>query len=78
MIENRAAGTNDDIPRRKHAPQGKKVKKTFFQTFFIYLFFILFFDTLIKIYRVGRVNRVGRVTPIKPFFLGLIDKQEEI
>ena len=56
MIENRAIG-NDDIHRRKHAPRGKKVKKTPF-----------FVEKLITIYRVGRVNRIGLVTPIKPFF----------
>ena len=30
MIENRAVGTNGDIHRRKHASQGKKLKKTIF------------------------------------------------
>ena len=45
MIENRAVGTNDDIHRRKHAPQGKKV----------FLFFC-FLENLIKIYRVGRLR----------------------
>ena len=30
IIENRAVGTNGDIHRRKHASQGKKLKKTIF------------------------------------------------
>ena len=51
MIENRAVGTNDDIHRRKHAPQGKKgktldikhikSKKLFY--FFLFIFFLFYF-----------------------------------
>ena len=59
MIENRAVGTNGDIHRRKHASQGKKMKKKN----------LFFWEKLRQICRVGRVNRVGRVTPIKHFFL---------
>ena len=46
MTENGAVGTNDYIRRRKHAPQGKKVKKKQLVLFILYLFY--FFEKLIK------------------------------
>ena len=67
MIENRAVGANGDIHWRKHASQGKKVKKTFSRPpFFKFCFcFVFCFEKLIKI---CKVSRVGRVAPIKHFF----------
>ena len=42
-VENRAVGTNGDIHRRKHASQGKKVKKKPFIFYFFIIIIIIFF-----------------------------------